>query len=235
MKRRVVASMVACVGVFLIGAGLVAADPPSNPAVVPPDALVNGKSYGHWAGKWWKWAMELPVEGNPTTDTPDFDVTDGQTGDVWNLAAFFSTEPEERTCTIPADKYLMVALLNTEWSSLEDPFPQTEEEQAEIAAFVADFIVVDSLFFEIDGVPVEDLGDFRFQSPQFKFKAPTPWIFGATGGKGTAVADGYYVMLQPLSPGEHTLHYGGSFDFDGFILSIDMTYNVTQLGEDEGN
>jgi hypothetical protein len=223
--------MAACAGAILIGVGLVIAGP--GDSIVPPDALVNGKTYGYWAGKWWKWAMELPVEGNPTTDTPDFDVTDGQTGDVWNLAAFFGTG--ERTCTIPADKYLMVGLLNTEWSSLEDPFPETEEEQAEIAASVADFIVVDSLFFEIDGVPVENLADFRFQSPQFKFKAPTPWIFGPTGGKGTAVADGYYVMLQPLSPGEHTLHYGGSFDFDGFILSIDMTYNLTQLGEDEDN
>src|SRR5262249_45679568 len=64
----------------------------------------------------------------------------------------------------------------------------------------------------------------------FSFTAPDPWIFGAPndatqghGGPGTAVAEGFYLFLHPLSKGSHTLHFGGAFDSGG----IDMTYHIT--------
>jgi len=74
---------------------------------------------------------------------------------------------------------------------------------------------------------------YRVTSPQFTFTAPTPWIFGETGGPGTSVGDGYYILLAPLSPGDHTLRFGGAFHFtlaeDGFDgdFPIDMTYHLT--------
>jgi hypothetical protein len=83
-------------------------------------------------------------------------------------------------------------------------------------------------------VPVQDIGAFRVGSPQFTFTAPTPWIYGDTGGTGTTVADGYYVFLDPLPAGQHTLHYGGGFHFavaegDAFDFddTLDMTYSLT--------
>jgi hypothetical protein len=49
-----------------------------------------------------------------------------------------------------------------------------------------------------------------------------------------SVADGYYVMLPPLAPGSHTIHYTGAVNlsvangdpFD-FIFQQDITYNLT--------
>ena len=89
------------------------------------------------------------------------------------------------------------------------------------------------LFCTIDGVPVENLAAYRVQSPQFTFTAPTPWIFGDTGGAGTSVSDGYFLMLAPLSRGAHTLRYGGSFHFStaegdpfDFDASLDITYHL---------
>lgn len=85
----------------------------------------------------------------------------------------------------------------------------------------------------IDNEEVENIGNFRVASPQFCFTAPTPWIFGGTGGTGTSVGDGYYVMLRPLGKGAHTIRFGGSLHFtladDGFDgdFPIDMTYHVT--------
>jgi hypothetical protein len=81
---------------------------------------------------------------------------------------------------------------------------------------------------------VTNLSSYRVSSPQFSFNAPTPWLFGDTGGNGTSVSDGYFAMLAPLSIGQHTLRFGGAFhfstaggdpfDFDG---SIDITYHLT--------
>jgi hypothetical protein len=230
---RVLASMMACAGLALLGFGLVAAAPASGQrGVFPPNSHPHGHSYAQWSAKWWQWALGLPVAGHPFIDSPDFDVTEGQTGNVWFLA---SPAPGtvQRTCTIPAGKSLFVALLNSEWSSLEGF--ATEAEQRDFAIFFGDHI--GGLFCTIDGVPVANLGAFRFQSPQFTFSAPSPWIFGDTGGTGTTVADGYYVFLHRLHAGQHVLHYGGTFHFavaEGdpfdYDAAVDMTYNLTQLG-----
>jgi hypothetical protein len=44
-----------------------------------------------------------------------------------------------------------------------------------------------------------------------------------TGSQQKAVSDGYWLLLNPLSPGHHTLQFGGSFA--GFSQSV--TYNLT--------
>jgi len=86
----------------------------------------------------------------------------------------------------------------------------------------------------VDGVAVSNLANYRVESPQFSFTAPEPWIFSpAPGGEGTAVADGYFVMLAPFYGGTHTIHLTGLIHFsiaegDPFDgdFSLDVTYNV---------
>jgi len=129
----------------------------------------------------------------------------------------------ERSCTIPVGMAVFLALPTVECSNLEG-LGTTEAEQRECAVSFANHIVVSSLFCMIDGQAVTNLDSFRFLSSQFTFSAPTPWIFGDTGGTGTAVSDGYFVMLKPLSRGIHTLSCGGEFDF-GF--GFGNTYHLT--------
>ena len=77
--------------------------------------------------------------------------------------------------------------------------------------------------------------NYRFESPQFSFTAPEPWIFSpAPSGAGTAVGDGYYLFLKPMSVGQHVLHYSGGFHFEAgvfgpepFDITADMTYLIT--------
>ena len=89
------------------------------------------------------------------------------------------------------------------------------------------------LHCEIDGVPVPDLPNYRFTSPQIRFEAPTPWVFGEIGGHGTSVEDGYFLLIRPLDSGTHILHFSGAFFFrrppDPFDLyaPMDLTYNLT--------
>jgi hypothetical protein len=211
--------------------------------VAPPGSSPGGQTYPVWAGAWWQWFMQLPLTNSAGVVHPGidagqaaFDVTEGQTGDVWFLAAPFGTVT--RSATIPSGKSLFFALLNAEQSSLEDPTCTTASCQASTATFLANHIV--ELSCEIDGVPVAHLSvcspapcSFRFINPQVTFTAPTPWIFGSTGGTGTSVGDGYYIFLNPLSAGQHTIHYGGAFSFtkqaDGFrlFLRLEMTYHIT--------
>jgi len=199
-----------------------------NPGVLPPQSHPYGASYADWSAAYWQWLFALPADNNPGIDSPDFDVTDGQSGHVWFLTGPFGTI--ERSVTIPAGTSLFVALVNVEASSLEEPpfYGPTASDQLAIASGFADYIT--DLSLTVDGKTLGNIGDYRVTSPQFSFTAPTPWIFGATGGAGTSVGVGYFVMLAPLPAGTHTIHYTGAFKFSDApedYIGVDMTYHVT--------
>lgn len=188
--------------------------------------------------------MEFPVSGHPFVDDPAFSVSAGQSGQVWFLASPFGTV--ERNVTIPCGKALFAGLLNAEASDLEG-LGATAAEQLANANFNADHIR--NVAASIDGCPVNDIGSFRVASPQFTFTAPDPWIFSpAPSGAGSAVADGYYLFVKPLTRGNHVIKFSGDFHFsvadgDGFDFDafVDITYNISVTGncgnddDDDGN
>jgi len=128
--------------------------------VASPSSSPHGQTYPQWAGAWWKWFMELPLTNSAgdvhpgSACAPDaFDVTEGQTGNVWFLAAPFGP-PCTRTATIPLGTSLFFQLLGAEWSSLEGPGPvcanvsDTSCQQANATFFAND---ITDLVAEIDG------------------------------------------------------------------------------------
>src|SRR6266516_3042171 len=207
-----------------------AAERNPNRGILPVGSTSYGKTYAEWSALLWQHAIELPVEGNPFVDGGCFELS----GPVWFLSAPLSMG--EHSCTVPSGRALFVPTLTIECSSLESPdsgfHGDTEEEQRACAKFWADHIV--NLSVEIEGVPVRDLVSYRVVSPQFSFTAPDPNILGVPGGgAGTAVADGYYLMLAPLSKGGHTIRLRGALHlsvaagdpFD-FALPSDVTFNI---------
>jgi hypothetical protein len=206
--------------VLMLAGGLATA---LKASVLPPNANAFGKSYGEWSAEWWQWAFALPPEANhPFWAAPeDLDVTLGQSGKVWFLASPFGTAVRE--VTIPEGTALCLGILNNEASSLEPPpyYGGTAEEQAAVAKSWSDMIT--EVFCIVDGKPVEDMASYRIVSPQFTFAAPTPWVFGGEGGIGTAVSDGYFVILTPLSKGQHVIQCGGTLA----EYLIDVTYIIT--------
>lgn len=78
----------------------------------------------------------------------------------------------------------------------------------------------------MDGVALKHPLKFRATSPLVGFTADPGWIFNdpcVTGTPQVGVADGYWIMLRPLSPGPHTLHFRGAFT--GFATEV--TYHLT--------
>jgi hypothetical protein len=225
---------------LLIGALLIAAEPAlagkKPEKIVRPDATFRGKTYSQWAASFWQWMMSYPLEGHPAIDDPSFDFSARQSGNVWFWAA--PDGPLTRTVTLPAGKALLLSIRDVETSTLEEPpfFGATEAEQRANSEFFANHIV--NVFCTVDGVPVENLQDYRFSTAQFEFNAPTPWIFGTTGGAGTSVGEGYFLLFPSLSKGTHTIHYGGTFHFDAGELDVepldlvkDITIQLTVEGD----
>jgi hypothetical protein len=229
----------------------------SGTGVAPPNSHPFGKTYSQWAGRWQRWYLQYPVNGpvsHPGIDSPSFNVSSNQSGQVWFLAAPLGG-PVTRNVTIPAGKALLFALLTAEASTLEcqgcggvpcnnSPFcfckgTSFGNPPVPVQSYWANHAV--NLTCMIDNVAVPNITSFRAPNPEITFTAPSPWInscseggSGAEGGAtGTSVGDGYFIFLNPLSPGAHTLHYTGNFHLDAsepggpLDVALDMTYNIT--------
>src|SRR5262249_44854527 len=125
-----------------------------------------------------------------------------------------------------------VSILNAEASTLEGN-GTTEAELRAAAKSLQDHAV--SMEAAVDGVPVNDLERYRVRSPLFTFGPlpPNNLLGSPAGSTSPSVADGVFLMLNPLPPGRHQIHWGGVFRFtqaqDGFdfTLTLDIDYAIT--------
>lgn len=187
-----------------------------NPGVVPPQSNLGGKSYAEWSASWWQWTMSHPFSQFNDPTGQFFAV--GQSGSVWFLTGSLSAS--ERSCTLPSDTYLVCPLI----LYINDfPCPDTtfhpapgqsmEDFLTAGAKAVIDGITPPSL--EVDGVAIQNRTSYRATSKLFTFtgdlsmQAFDPCV---TGSPQVGVSDGYLVILKPLPPGTHTLHYSGFID-----------------------
>jgi hypothetical protein len=197
-------------------------------------ANVLGKTYGEWQAEWWQWVSSIPAGENPILQSGAVNCRLGQRGAVWFLAGTFGGDPVVRSCTIPAGKAIFFPLVNTIILDLpppDAPFTVAEKRQAADAALS----LACNLSAELDGTPtVYSVVTGRTQSPPFFALAGLDDIFGRDPGTldPAAVSDGYWIMLSPLPPGEHTLRFTGALcDPSGTpFFSTDATYTLTIMG-----
>jgi hypothetical protein len=173
----------------------------SNPAIFPPDSQPYGLTFGEWTAKWWQWAHSIPIENNPMLDQTGEDCAQAQnqTGPVWFLAGT-SGGSAERICTIPAGKAILIPIINAIYTRTAS---ETEEE---MRTTIKEYIdTVTTLEASIDGVPLQNLSNYRVQSLAFNVTLPKDNVIGEPEGTYLAVSDGYWVFLEPLPPGEHEI------------------------------
>lgn len=182
-----------------------------NPGIMPPGGQAFGKSYGEWAVLYWQWAIRIPATNNPMLDVTGEFAAVGQSGPLWFLAGTTGFSAE-RHVTIPAGKALFFAV--HPWifgAGAFDCDPSVPGVDCDVptlqaaAALAANAASV--LEASIDGVPVNGLRSYRGISPgSFSMTLPEPSLFGLPGGfYDPQVADGYFLLLAPLSVGSHTI------------------------------
>jgi hypothetical protein len=199
-RSRRAFSVVGLAVLLLVGAGTDVLAATAKPRVLPPRGRPFGASYEHCAV--------------------------GQSGRVWFLAGTFGGGPATRTCTVPAGKPLFFPIVNAVFVATEPG--ETEEIAHEVLREHIDQIDVSTLVVEVNGVPIPNLGSYRAHSPTFPVVFPEDNVFGVEGGfYPIAAADGYWIMLAPLPPGTHTLHFSGELP-NGTLLDVTYTLIVTR-------
>ncbi len=221
--------------VFMIAAllalGLVShglADGNSNPGVLPIDSNAYGKTYGEWAAEYWKWIASFAFEVNPQFDPDGRFCADGQSGEVWFLAATFGFGTPVRSCDVPAGKAIFFPIVPAVFFA-----PDDGPDEATVRALANESMDgVTTLECTVDGVPLEDLFDQRAESPAFTLPDTLLVDFGFDpGDRFPAVADGFWIMLAPLSSGEHKIRFSMEIETGPFAgQEHEVTYDLTVGG-----
>jgi hypothetical protein len=207
----------------------------SNVQLFMSDSTPFGIPYNEWTAKWWTWLMSIPLSENPAADsTGEFCAKNqNQTGPVWFLAGTFQSLAE-RSCEIPTGKGILLPVLNVECSFAESPNLKTDSELSQCAKELVDKVTF--VQASVDGVEVQNI--IRTQSPPFTVTFPEQNIFGVQAGPTRAVSDGFWVFLQPLSPGSHTINFKGAVvdvTTTGVAsITNDVTYHLTLVAVPEG-
>ena len=174
----------------------------------------NEKPYGYsweeWTIKWWKWLLTIPKLSNPALDTTgelfSLETQDKDSEVIFlpgNLGGYSA-----RTYVLPSGKALLIPIINFTTSYSEEPTLRTELELLSRANNDIDDIT--EKFAEIDGHPIYNLEEYRVRAPPFETFVIPDNIFNVTPGQTTAVSDGYWIFLRPLSIGMHEIHTFGS-------------------------
>lgn len=209
--------------------------------VVFAPTVSAAKDYGSLTATWWQWVYAQPAiavgttNTNPVLDTTGEYATAGQPAGIgpankyFFLAGTFGGEVM-RTVTVPPGKALFFPIFNFEADNAVDPVTHFKVPELKANAKVQVDAAID-LTATFDGAPV---AFFRSTSPVFDYTVPDEdsiyEYFGATGPQFTgcikpAVADGYWAILPPPTPGLHVLNFTAASSLTPF--SLDVTYQLT--------
>jgi len=202
-------------------------------------ALAGGFGVGNQSGpstEWWQWALSIPSSVNPLLDTTGDQCMVGQHGSTFFLAGSWVAGPVTRDCDIPQTASLFFPVINE--INFDTP-GQCGQGAALSAAYYRTLskAFVDgaaNMSVTLDGHSVGPVR--RIVSPVFEVALPEDNIFGGAcapdltdGIYSPAVDDGYYVKLNPLAVGSHTLHIHAEQPSAGFVLDVTYHLNVVPV------
>jgi hypothetical protein len=190
--------------------------------------------------RWWQWIASLNniTDPNPFTELGQSGCDVGLQDDGRLLFLVGSTRDENtgdfpvHECKIEKGTSILFPIVNVLCDTLEvgTPFFGANETTQRICAnnLVDRF---DNLTVNIDGFEVKNPEQYRVDSPAggFTFTAVLGNPVSIPPGTGTGVADGFWILLKPLKPGEHIISFSGAFDWRdvpglGDILEFGATY-----------
>jgi hypothetical protein len=194
--------MIAALALWAAVAAAPASAPPSSSPVLAPTEKVGGRTQAMYTMRWWTWANRRRPGARPYQDPTGAQCGWEQSGPVWFLAGTDGTDRARRTCTVPADKHLLLPVIHMLAHSAPGKPLTCTQARAQAAAnneHLAQARV------EIDGTVLEPGAANRVRSSECFDAFPDAPYLDSTASYGTAASDGYWLMLRPLAPGRHTI------------------------------
>ena len=223
MKRAIVLAL-SVILALVVAMPMVSGKPTATKQKPSPPGQLK-KNLPDLTAEWWNWAASInpsPLQGTYTSPDPrcEGEYVEG----VFFLAGSLATEPETRTCTVPAHTPILFSPFNYLCSELfpedQPPYDTCAKENAQAA--------IDSsggFYARVDG---KDANQQRIASGLFQWTIPVDNFLGVPAGTYEAAQDGLWVYLgKGLKRGEHTIEFGPLGTFEG----ADITYKLTAVNK----
>jgi hypothetical protein len=194
-----------------------------NPGITPPNSQPLGSSYNDWVVEALQWYFSIPTtEANPPTRV------------VGNLVmppiAYFTdvTVP----VTMRVGQWFLVPILMNVWANTpgdwgydhpwSEPYAGYPTYEAWARDLMKEYNDTQHPSSTIDGKPVQNVDMYRMQTTLFDLTVPEDNAWGSwlpAGTYGPCFGDGWFAILNPMTPGKHTVTQtlGGQF----------VTYEIT--------
>ena len=187
---------------------------PRLPALTRPDEGAEGKSRAEWVQEYWRWSRSFPAGEEPYKDKDGSRCAQNQGGPVWFLTGG-GNDAVSRACEIPAGKYIFLPVLAV-LGEADATKPGACERMREILERVTESAA--DLEVEVDQIKIPNFIAWRQATGCFDLKTDK--------GVRQVRSDGFSLLLKPLSPGSHTVKFGGRFLENGFSQSAEYKLTV---------
>ena len=178
--------------------------------VGPFHGRIAGQSISDWTEDWYTWAMQAPSEISPLTGGVRADGVAGYDAGRMYFLGSYDTSGGPLQATVQHGDAILVPLVN--FVDTLDPKPVAN------AALKDGLQSVESLFAIVDGKSIDHLRAGLIRTDFFS-AGPTQegsWadVAGAKVGEELTPSKGvgYWIVLQGLTKGSHTIEFGGTTD-----------------------
>ena len=197
--------------------------------------------------RWWQWAFGIDTtDVNPFTDLGQ-DGCDIGLQDNGRLLFLVVAPRDPNTgdfpvheCDIKEGISILFPILNVACNNLaiDTPFFGANEQDQRICAnkIIKDATLFDALYVNIDGIEVQNLEQYRIDSPAggFEFTTVQNNVFDTPVGDGKGVSDSFWILLEQLNPGKHTISFSGAINLDNIpplmgLYEAGATYNLNVI------
>ena len=201
--------------------------------VVAPDQPVAEKSQLELSQEWWRWALGAPDSGNPLLDEDGVFAQVGNNGPVFFVAGSIFGVPTVRTFTVPAGRPIFFPVINSLFIETPPPSCDAAPVPSQCALDNITPFIDNATAFKatLDGLNLLAAGVSGFRqtsSAFFSVDLPDGNLFGAPKDTYDAVSDGYWVAVEGLSAGPHTLIFGATSG--GFLVDVTANLRVPKPG-----
>ena len=178
------------------------------------DAKPYGRTYGYWTVRWWRWFLSTPKSVNPVIDwSGKLACVNQPSNDVWFLAGKVVSEDKKlpsRLCRIPTGRSILFPVINYEANQLEFPELRTFGDIIDRVKLEEDTITEKSCCVNGVSIPPQRV---RSDPIIFGLRLRADNVANVKEGITYVSADGYWVFLKPLLPGNYDLSFHGSCKF----------------------
>jgi hypothetical protein len=179
----------------------------SGPTIIS-HGIVAGQTVSAWTKEWYTWAFQSPSNVSPFTPDSTGDGSGGFDAGRMFFIAGFDTSNGPLNVTVPFGKPILVPLLN---------FADTLDSKSTENGLISDFTKgASGLFATLDGKALDHLQADLVRTDFFSAGPTRPgsWANDQGVAPGTDLTPtkgaGYYIVIEGLSKGTHTLEFGGN-------------------------